>query len=157
MRKRPLTGSPGHSPATIRRVNRPGLAKTRALPCVLSRNIVMLSVPDVRWRTLFERADVVSEGAVREEGGERVWYGSTSVILPTRDDTARLAVLAPYDIHARARAVRAARREACSRAPTPLGRLVCEARFSADPRGVRIDVNVQAPLIETTMMHKVTR
>jgi hypothetical protein len=138
-------------------MNRPGLAKARALACVLSRNMVMLSVPDVHWRDLFERADVVSEGAVREEGGDRMWYGSTSVILPTEGDTARLAVLARHDVHARTRALRAARREACSRAPCPLGRLTCETHFSADPRGVKIDVDVQAPLIDVTMTHKVTR
>jgi hypothetical protein len=119
--------------------------------------MVMLSVPDVHWRALFEQADVVSEGAVREEGGDRMWYGSTSVILPTRGDTARLAVLAKYDVHARTRALRAARREACSRAPCLLGRLACETHFSADPRGVRIDVDVQAPLIDRSITHNVTR
>jgi hypothetical protein len=29
-----------------------------------------------------------------------------------------------------------------------LGRTVCEVTFSEDPRGLRIDVDVQAPLIE---------
>jgi hypothetical protein len=157
MHKRTLTGSRRHSPATIGIVNGPGLAKARALPVVLSRSVVMLSVPDVHWRVLFDQADVVSEGAVREESGRRTWYGSTSIILPTREDTARLAGLAPFDVHARTRALRAARREACSRAPSPLGRLACETHFSTDPLGVRIDVEVHAPLIERTMTHKVMR
>jgi hypothetical protein len=138
-------------------VNRPGLAKAGGLPPIQCRSTTMLSVPDCHWRALFEQADVVSEGGVRQEGGERVWYGSTSVILPTRGDTFRLAVLALYDIHARTRALRAARREACARAPGRLGRLVCEIRFAADRRGVRIDVDVQAPLIDREMTYNATR
>jgi hypothetical protein len=35
-----------------------------------------------------------------------------------------------------------------------LGRTVCELHFSDDPKGLRIDVDVQAPLIER---RKVTR
>ena len=42
----------------------------------------------------------------------------------------------------------AAHREAQSRAPGMLGRTVCEVRFSEEVGGLRIDVDVQAPLIE---------
>jgi hypothetical protein len=153
---RPLTGSISVRPATITNVNHPGLAKAGALPSILSRTAVMVLVRDGYWRSLFERADIVSEGAEREESDQRVWYGSTSIILPTGADTARFAVLAAYDAHARTRALRAARREACSRAPHPLGRLACDLHFSADPRGVRIDVDVQAPLMDRTTAFKAT-
>jgi hypothetical protein len=110
---------------------------------------MLLRAADPAWHLLFDRADTVSEGGVRDEAHGRVWYGSTSLILPTRsDEAALLAALAARDVHVRLRAMRAARREACSRAPCRLGRIACEVRFSADSRGVRVDVDVQAPLIE---------
>jgi hypothetical protein len=113
------------------------------------RNALLLRATDPAWQMLFDRADTVSEGAVRHEAHGRVWYGSTSIILPTRTGEASfLATLAAFDMHVRLRAVRAARREACSRAPSRLGRVTCEIRVSTDARGVRVDVDVQAPLIE---------
>jgi hypothetical protein len=114
----------------------------------------MVRTTEGRWRTLFGEADVVSEGAAREENdGSRVWYGSTSLILElpvetSLEDRAQLLAIAQKDLHAHTHALRCAHREAQSRAPGMLGRLVCELRFSDDPRGLRIDVDVQAPLIE---------
>ncbi len=112
-----------------------------------------------RWRELFADADAMSEGAVKDERGERVWYGSTSLILGLPVETpveerAFLLSLAEKDVHVHVHALRCAHREAQSRAPGMLGRVVCEVRFSEDPRGLRIDVDVQAPLIER---RKVTR
>jgi hypothetical protein len=134
-------------------VTRPGLAKARALPLVAARKMLLVRATDGRWRELFERADVISEGGPRDEPQGRMWYGSTSLILPSDEgghggDTAFLAAVAERDIHVRVRALRAAYREASSRAPGRLGRISCEVRITADPRGVRIDVDVQAPLIE---------
>ena len=104
---------------------------------------------DSRLRDLFARADVVSEGCMRNEVGGRFWYGSTSLILPSDDrDSEWLAAIAARDLHVRVRALRTAQREACLRAPGRLGRFVCEIRVLKDPRGVRVDVDVQAPLIE---------
>ncbi len=104
---------------------------------------------DTRWRELFECADVVSEGGVRIEPQGRVWYGSTSLILPMDDPAGSYAAaLAERDVHVRLRAVRTAHTEACLRAPSRLGRFACEVRVSSHARGVRIDVDVQAPLIE---------
>jgi hypothetical protein len=110
--------------------------------------------PDPRWRELFDRADTVSEGCVRDEKAGRVWYGSTSLILRVDHgevygaDPAFLAALVAKDLHVRLRAVRIAHREACARSPCRLGRFTCEIRVEADTRGVRIDVDGQAPLIE---------
>jgi hypothetical protein len=135
------------------------------MPLVRSRNAVLVRAPDPRWRELFEDADVVSEGSLRDERVGRVWYGSTSLILRTAaaegspgvagvagaagvPSGALLAALAERDVHVRLRAVRMAHREACLRAPGRLGRFTCEMRVSADAEGVRIDVDVQAPLIE---------
>jgi hypothetical protein len=111
--------------------------------------MVLVRASDARWREMFERADVVSEGSARDEAHGRVWYGSTSLILPAAPgEVAFFAAVAERDVHVRIRALRAAHREAASRAPGRLGRLSCEVRITADPRGVRIDVDVQSPLIE---------
>jgi hypothetical protein len=125
---------------------------------LVARRALLLRAPDPSWRELFDCADTISEGGAREEVHGRVWYGSTSLILPTGEDEAPLlAALAAQDVHVRLRAIRAARREACLRAPTRLGRLACEIRVVADPRGVRIDVDVQAPLIEGRSADKAAR
>jgi hypothetical protein len=128
------------------------------MPLVISRQILLVRAPDSRWRELFACADTVSEGGVRDEAHGRMWYGSTSLILPTGEpDGGRLAAIAAGDVHVRVRALRAAHREACSRAPGRLGRISCEIRFTADARGVRIDVDLQAPLIERRAARKAAR
>jgi hypothetical protein len=135
-------------------VTRPGLAKSRGLPLVFERSGRLLRATDARWRALFDDADTVSEGCVRDESTGRTWYGSTSLILRIAPGDARgvdpalVATLAERDPHVRIRAVRIAHREACARAPGGLGRFTCEIRVASDARGVRIDVDGQAPLIE---------
>ncbi len=110
---------------------------------------------DARWREMFESADIVSEGSVREEPHGRVWYGSTSLILSVEPSEALFfAAVAERDVHVRVRALRAAYREARSRAPGGLGRFSCEVRVAADRSGVRIDVDVQAPLIERRIVSR---
>ncbi len=130
-------------------MTRPGLAKARGLPLVLAQTTTLLSASEPRWKELFEHADIVSEGGVRQEAAGRIWYGTTSLILRVPGtDPATVATLAGRDVHIRLRAVRTAHREASLRAPGRLGRCACEIQFSAEPGGVRIDVDVQAPLIE---------
>jgi hypothetical protein len=110
---------------------------------------VLVRGSDARWRALFARADIVTEGSVRAEVRGRAWYGSTSLILPVEAEEAPfVAALAELDLHVRLRALRTAHREACLRAPARLGPFACEIRFVRGGRGVRIDVDVQAPLIE---------
>jgi hypothetical protein len=128
------------------------VAKARA-PQLVERAGGFVRTSEGRWRELFESADVMSEGAAREEAGERVWYGSTSLILtlPTgtpEDDRRFLLAVAEKDVHVHVHALRCAHREAQSRAPGMLGRVSCEIHFRDDPVGLRIDVDVQAPLIE---------
>jgi hypothetical protein len=129
----------------------PGLAKTTRPNLVAVRPAVLVRASDARWRDLFTTADTVSEGGARAEGVENVWYGTTSLVVafPQASEEERhfYAELALRDPHARLRAVRIAKREAQSRAPAPLGRATCEIKTSVDPRGVRIDVDLQAPLI----------
>ena len=131
----------------------PSIRKARA-PDLVERAGPFVRTTEGRWRELFAGADAMSEGAVKDErNGERVYYGSTSLIvgLPVEtpvEERAFLRALAEKDVHVHVHALRAATREAQSRAPGQLGRTVCELRFSEDPRGLRIDVDVQAPLIE---------
>ncbi|MGH7269675.1 MAG: hypothetical protein ACREJ3_04530 [Polyangiaceae bacterium] len=126
----------------------PSLAKARGLPLLVSSRPVLVRVSDGPLRELFDRADIVSEGSVREEAGTRIWYGSTSMILGAGDAKSTVfAGVAGLDVHLRVRALRTARREACVRAPSRLGRFTCEIRVAACGEGLRIDVDVQAPLI----------
>lgn len=130
----------------------PGLSKARARAIVVVRHAALARCSDERWRALFAAADSVSEGSVREETGGAFWYGSTSLILQleggeTSETREFLAAMAARDLHVRVRALRMACREATLRAPGPLGPKACEIRVASDSRGVRIDVDVQAPLI----------
>ncbi len=130
-------------------VTRPGLAKTRGRPPVEVRRKVVVRTFETIWRELFEKADVVSEGSVRDDADGRAWYGSTSLILAAPEGTAAILVsLAARDVHFRLRALRMAHREASLRAPARLGRLTGEIRVDFRGGAVRIDVDVQAPLIE---------
>ena len=136
-------------PATIASVRGPGLAKARALPLGAARQMLVVRASSARWADLLERADIVSEGSVRAEAAGRIWYGTTSLILPAAAaDVMLLAAIAARDVHVRLRTIRVARREACLRAPARLGRLACEIQVKPDAQGVRIDVDMQAPLIE---------
>lgn len=130
----------------------PSLKKARA-PELVERAGPFIRTTEGRWRDLFTEADAMSEGGVKDEKGGRVWYGSTSLILGLPVETpveerAFLLALAEKDVHVHVHALRCATREAQSRAPGMLGRTVCELHFSDDPKGLRIDVDVQAPLIE---------
>jgi len=139
-------------------VRGPDLAKVRRQPVLLSRETLLVRAFSARWSELFERADILSEGGVRQEAHGRVWYGTTSLILPTDGtDATLLAAVAARDIHARLWAVRVARREACLRAPGRLGRLGCEIQVKPYGQGVRIDVDVQAPLIEWSTRSRAAR
>ena len=130
----------------------PNVRKAKA-PELVERAGPFVRTTEGRWRDLFANADAMSEGAVKDEKGELVYYGTTSLILGLPVETpveerAFLRALAEKDVHVHVHALRCAQREAQSRAPGMLGRTVCELRFSEDPRGLRIDVDVQAPFIE---------
>ncbi len=136
---------------------RPGLARARTRGLVSVRWTPLARGSDPLWRALFDAADAVSEGGVVCEGRGQTWYGSTSLILglPTEtsdSERAFIAEVAARDLHVRLRSVRLALREAQLRAPTALGRSSCEIRVGWEARGVRIDVDVQAPLIEGSLL-----
>ena len=130
----------------------PGLAKTRGERLVRVRVVTALTTSDARYRAMFETADVLSEGSVVRAADVSTWFGTTSLILAwppglvSPGERAFVAALASKDPHVRLRALRVARREAALRAPGSLGCLECEVRVVAGDDGLRIDVDVQAPL-----------
>jgi len=135
---------------TVRRG--PSLAKAPPPPLV-SHAMHHVRGSEGRWRDLFATADAISEGSVKHEVTGPTWYGSTSVILALPPGTPErekhfLAAFAACDVHVRLRALRLAQREAQVRAPGALGRGSCEIRVSGEAQGVRIDIDIQAPLIE---------
>ena len=138
--------------------HRPGLAKARAVAFVRRRQVEQWAAIDYRWRELFERADVMSEGAVREEPNGATYYGSTSVILPVvsrgglipDQQVSLIARALSGDPHARTRAVRVAYLEAQLRARAPMERLSAEFTVRHDAHGIIVAVDVEAKLRQDT-------
>jgi len=134
------------------RARGPGLKKTHALPLLSSRKVELWQSSDYRWRELFEGADVMSEGATRDEPDGTMYYGSTSILLPfssrgglVPDDQAeQVARLLTRDPHARLRATRVARLEAQVRSAAPIGRVRAELGVSVVAHGIQVSVEVEA-------------
>ena len=134
------------------RARGPGLKKTHALPLLSTRTVELWQSSDYRWRQLFEAADVMSEGATRDEPDGKMYYGSTSILLPfasrgglVPDDQAeQVAHLLGRDPHARLRATRVARLEAQVRSAGPIGRLRAELGVSVVKHGIQVGVEVEA-------------
>jgi hypothetical protein len=112
---------------------------------------------DYRWRELFDTADVMSEGAVRQEVEGPRYYGTTSLLLPFAskgglvpdEQGADVARLVTRDVHARLRATRVSCREARVRSVHPIGRIRVELVVRSDARGIRIDIDVDALVLVT--------
>jgi hypothetical protein len=110
---------------------------------------------DYRWQELLDTADVMSEGAIRNEADGPSYYGTTSLLLPlvsrggaVPDElSAKLSRLVTRDPHARLRAIRIACREAQVRSVQPIGRIRAELVVKNDARGIRIDVDVEARVV----------
>ena len=134
---------------------RPGLAKAGAFRLVARRKMEVLRSADYRWRELFQAADVMSEGAIKDELEGACYYGTTSVLLPfvsrgglVPDDLAMdVARMVARDPHARVRAVRIACREAQVRSVHTIGRVHADVVVRPDSRGIRIDIDVQASVV----------
>jgi hypothetical protein len=133
----------------------PGLAKAGAHRLIRRREVELWHSSDYRWRELFEAADVMSEGAVRDELDGPVYYGTTSVLLPYRshgglvpDEVAmQVTRMVTRDVHARVRAIRIACREAQVRSKHPIDRVSAEFVVRPDPRGIRVDIDVEARVL----------
>lgn len=138
------------------------MVKTSGIPRPSKRAFELWLCPDYWWRELFEHADVMSEGATRAEPGPATYFGTTSILLPSVAHGGRLSQaevdicrpLVARDVHARVRAIRIACREAEVRAGAPLGRIRAELRSVSDPRGLRLDVEIEAPLAKARGVSK---
>lgn len=128
----------------------PGLARARAKNLVAHKQVSLFRTDDATLGRWLAGADVVSEGSIRPEPEGDVWFGSTSLRVATGEvPTARAdARVLSADLHLRTRVLRIASREARLRAPGALGPIRCEIRVEVVDGGLRIDVDVQAPLIE---------
>jgi hypothetical protein len=119
---------------------------------------------DHPWREVFESADVMSEGAVREELEGPTYYGTTSVLLPftsrgglVPDELAsHVRRMVAHDPHARVRAIRIAYREALLRSVHSIGRIHAELVVRRDARGIRVDIDVAAHVVGTHRVAKRT-
>jgi len=118
--------------------------------------VPLVKSSDYRFRELFENADVMSEGKTREDTDGAMYYGSTSILLPFTSrggavpeaQAEELLGLVSIDPHARVRAIRIACLEAQLRAGAPIGKVRAELFVRMDRRGVRIDVEVEAPVFQ---------
>lgn len=116
------------------------------------RRVELWQSADYRWRELFEGADVMSEGATRDEPDGKVYYGSTSILLPFSsrgglvpdDQGEQVSRLALRDPHARLRATRIARLEAQVRSAAPIGRVRAELSARVVAYGIQVTVEVEA-------------
>ncbi len=134
--------------------NGPGLARAGTLPFYVQKTLYRGQ--DARWSEAFAKADLVSEGAVSKSTASHdpngatasTYFGSTSILLqiPPREQ-ARAVHLARECVHVRLRAIRLARREAEVRSSGPLGVSRCFMKIVEDPCGLRIDVDLEAPLL----------
>jgi hypothetical protein len=149
----------------VRRLKGPGLRKARGVSLLDRRTVELWRSNDYRLRELFECADVMSEGATRNEPDGATYYGSTSVLLPfasrggaVPDELGReIAALVGADPHARIRAVRIACLEAQVRSNARIGRVRAELSVRHDARGVRVDVDVEARVFTDVMPAKAGR
>jgi hypothetical protein len=124
---------------------------------VESRAVEVFRSADYRWQELLDTADVMSEGAIRNESDGASYYGTTSLLLPLASQggavpdelVAKLSQLVTHDPHARLRAIRIACREAKVRSVHPIGRIRAELVVRSDARGIRIDVDVEARVVAT--------
>jgi hypothetical protein len=117
-----------------------------------ARRVDLWQASDYRFRELFEAADVMSEGATKDESDGKMYYGSTSIVLPfssrggfVPDDQAEpVARLLARDPHARLRATRIARLEAQVRSAAPIGRVRAELGVRVVTQGIQVSVEVEA-------------
>lgn len=135
----------------------PGLAKAGQGPLYVARTMLLAQTSDARWRALFEKADVVSEGAPSGADPHRRYYGSTNIILLIAEergvDGDELLHVAARDPHVRLRALRTARREAEQRSLGPLASMNAEIAVTRCAGGIAIHVDVEAEALPDRRTH----
>jgi hypothetical protein len=126
---------------------RPGLTKIRAVPLLRERRVRLVHALPGRVEELVARADVVSEGATRLEDGAPVYYGTTSLRLPSgAGDPERVAAVLAVDPTLRVLALRVARRELAARVASEVGTLRAEMAVAVKGGAVVVDVDIVAPI-----------
>jgi hypothetical protein len=131
---------------------RPGPAKVRTPPILIRRRSEIVATQGGRLMELLDAASVMSEGATRDEEGESVYYGTTSLLFALRssggalpdEQSADLAFAIENDPHARLLVIRVAHREASARAGSSLGPLSAELHVKPTTRGVLVSIDVVA-------------
>ncbi len=129
----------------------PGLAKARGDRLFVRRAVELWASVPGAMASYVRAADVVSEGDVRDEGGCRTYYGSTSLLFVPGPATqaigaADLCARLSNDPHVRLLALRIAVREATHRAGGGAGSASAEMTFREAPRGILVTVDVTVPL-----------
>lgn len=127
---------------------RPGLAKVRGIPLAGRRSIELVALAPPHTLEWIQNADVISEGAERDERGERHYYGSSSLILHVPEmgtgDLASMVRALAADPHVRLHALRVARAEATSRTTGPVETMRADISLHPTPGGLEIVVDVSA-------------
>ena len=129
----------------------PGLAKCGVAHPFPTRVLNLVRCADALWSEWLQHADVVSEGRLEREHGVTMYRGTTSVIVLSdryggivpHDAVDSATHVAMRDPHFWLRAMRIARREAVSRTDGTLDRIQVELHVRADPRGIRVDIDVE--------------
>jgi hypothetical protein len=139
-----------------------GPQKARRLPLLVTTSQRGFRLFDYRLRELFERADIISEGARKATSAtveaDNTYFGTTNIVLtPYASDTSSLAIepqllvrIFAWDPHVRLRALRIAYREARVRANGVIDRVRTEIVVSQAPLGIRIHVDLEARVLSTS-------
>jgi hypothetical protein len=127
---------------------RPGLAKVRGIPLTGRRSIELVSLAPPHTLEWIQNADVISEGAERDERGQRHYYGSSSLVLRLPEmgagDLASMLRTLAADPHVRLHALRVARAEATSRTSGPVETMRADISLHPTAGGLEIVIDVSA-------------
>jgi hypothetical protein len=151
-----------HAPTVTSERKGPGLAKSKQARLVESRSFDWIRCTDYHWRDLFSKADVISEGAVRNDADGPTYYGATYIrfrfdsIEKTikANERQQLAQMMRLDPHVRLRAMRLACIEARVRSNSEFSHVTTDIAVSEDEATVSICVDIEAKLISA---NRVTR
>jgi hypothetical protein len=144
-----------HTPTVTSERKGPGLAKSKKARLIESRSFDWIRCTDYRWRDLFNKADIISEGAVRKDPDGPIYYGATYIrfrfdsIEETLQtiERQRLAKIMQFDPHVRLRAMRLACIEARVRSNSEFSHVTTDITVSEDETAVSICVDIEAKLI----------
>ena len=110
--------------------------------------IELVALAPPRTLEWIQNADVISDGAERDERGDRYYYGSSSLVLSVSDldagDLVAMVRALAADPHVRLHALRVARAEATSRASGAVGTMRADISLHPTAGGLEIVVDLSA-------------